>query len=80
MFVQTFKADVIVFIGNVINGFTSQWSIIVNQFVDSDNRILWDQMKYIKITDKYIGAKSCFLSFRKMSNVALWQKAGLVKQ
>lgn len=45
MFVETFKTDNIVFIGNIIRCLMSYWLIIfrIGQIVDTENINLWDQ-------------------------------------
>ena len=54
MYVEIFKTDIIVFIGNVIMCLMSYWPIIFNTFIATDNMTLWDQKKNVQITDKKI--------------------------
>ena len=69
MYVDTFKTDVIVFIGNIIVCLTSSWPIIFqyqNQFLDTNN-----QMNTIQITDKSIIWAMDFLNEYVSNNILM---------
>ena len=54
MQVENFKTDVIDFVGNIIMCFDVIMSDdYQSQFINTDNITWWDQIKNVKITDKY---------------------------
>jgi hypothetical protein len=57
IFVETFKTDIIIFIGNIIFFFMSHRPIYLqykSQFDDTENITLWGERKNVQITDNNI--------------------------